>query len=110
MSKLNLIKTIHTFIWLSFNVVLIYLFYAGLTNQIDKWVWIGIGLFVLEGITLMLFKMMCPLTIWARKYSDSEKANFDIFLPPWLAKNNKLIYTTLLTMAILIILYQFLFN
>ncbi len=110
MSRLNLIKTIHTLVWLFFNAVLIYLFYAGLSNQIDKWVWLGIGLFALEGITLLLFKMMCPLTVWARKYSGSEKANFDIFLPHWLAKNNKLIYTTLLAIAILIILYQLLFN
>ena len=31
----------------------------------------------------------------ARKYSDSTKANFDIYLPEWLAKYNKEIYTTI---------------
>ncbi len=91
-----------------FNAVLIYLFYAGITNKIDKWVWIGLGLFVLEGLILLLFKMACPLTVWARKYSNSEKENFDIFLPNWLAKNNKLIYTTLLGIAVSIIFFQLL--
>lgn len=108
MSRLLIIKIVHTVIWIFFNIVLFYLLYAAITNKIDKWVWTGLGLFVLEGIILLLFKMMCPLTVLARKYSDSAKDNFDIFLPNWLAKNNKLIYTSLLIVVILIILVQLL--
>lgn len=102
-SRLLLIKAVHSLVWLFFNIVLIYLFYAAISNKIDKWVWIGLSLFALEGIVLLLFRMMCPLTILARKYSASSKDNFDIFLPNWLAKNNKLIYTSLLLIAIVII-------
>ena len=110
MTKLFLIKTIHTFVWLFFNAVLIYLFYAGISNKIDKWTWIGLLLFVVEGLVLVVFKMMCPLTIMARKYSASTKENFDIFLPEWLAKYNKTIYTSLLVIAIIIIIYRLLTN
>ena len=67
--------------------------YAVIVNKIDKFVWIGIALIIGEGIVLSILKKMCPLTIIARKYSDSTKDNFDIFLPNWLAKYNKLIYT-----------------
>jgi hypothetical protein len=42
------------------------------------------------------FKTMAFITVIARKYSDSTKDNFDIFLPNWLAKYNKLIYTSFL--------------
>ena len=52
-----------------------------LCNRIDKWVWIGLGLFALEGIVLLLFKMMCPLTMMARKYSDSQKTILISFSP-----------------------------
>jgi hypothetical protein len=93
-------------VWLFFNLVIFYLFYAVVTNKIDIWLWIGLGLFVLEGIILALFGMMCPLTVLARKYSDSDRANFDIFLPDWLAKYNKLIYTTFLAIIIIILIYQ----
>ena len=93
MVKLIKIKIIHTIIWLFFNVVLFYMAYAVIVNKIDKFVWIGIALIIGEGIVLIIFKKMCPLTIIARKYSDSTKDNFDIFLPNWLAKYNKLIYT-----------------
>lgn len=94
-AKLNIIKLVHTIIWLFFNVVIFYLYYAAITNKIDKWVWICIGLILLEGLVLLLFKKLCPITVIARKYSDSTKDNFDIFLPLWLAKHNKLIYTSL---------------
>ena len=93
-SKLILVKGIHTLIWLFFNVVLFYMAYAVIADKIDKLVWIGIGLIILEGIVLLVFKKMCPLTIIARNYSDSPKDNFDIYLPNCLAKYNKLIYTT----------------
>ena len=82
--------------------------YAVIINKLDYWLWIGYGLFILEGITLVVFKFFCPLTIMARKYSDSTKANFDIYLPVWLAKYNKQIYTSILIVIIIITIYQLL--
>jgi hypothetical protein len=107
--KLFLIKALHTAIWIFFNVVLFYLLYAILTNRIDKWVWICIGLILLEGLVLLIFKSVCPVTLIARKYSDSQKDNFDIFLPNWLAKYNKLIYTTFFGVIIILLIYQLYF-
>jgi hypothetical protein len=92
------------------NVVIFYLLYAVIINKSDKWVWIGLGFFGLEVIVLLLFKMMCPLTIIARKYSNSSKDNFDIFLPNWLAKNNKLIYSVFLSFILIILVYRLITN
>lgn len=105
-TKLILVKIIHTLIWLFFNVVLFYMAYAVNVNKIDKFVWIGIGLIVLEGVVLLIFNKVCPLTIVARRYSDSTKDNFDIYLPNWLAKHNKLIYTTLFVLIICGLMYR----
>ena len=107
-SKLILVKTFHTLVWLFFNVVLLYMAYAVFVNKIDKFIWIGIGLIVLEGIVLLISNKVCPLTIVARKYSDSTKDNFDIYLPNWLAKWNKLIYTTLFILIVFGIFYRIL--
>jgi len=106
--KLNIIKLVHTIIWVFFNGVIFYLYYAIIKNKIDIWVWICIGLVLLEGIILLIFKRFCPITIIARKYSDSTKDNFDIFLPNWLAKYTKLIYTLLFTIAFIILLIRLL--
>jgi uncharacterized membrane protein YhaH (DUF805 family) len=105
-TKLIIIKSIHTLIWFFFNVVIFYMLYAVVTNRIDQWLWIGYGFFILEGIILLIFKFFCPLTLLARRYSDSGKANFDIYLPEWLAKNNKLIYLSLLFVIFLITIYR----
>ena len=107
-TKLIIIKTTHTLIWLFFNVVIFYMLYAVIVNKIDRWLWIGYGLFILEGITLLAYKFYCPLTIIARKYSKSTNDNFDIFLPNWLAKYTKLIYTSILLIIIILTIYQLL--
>jgi hypothetical protein len=104
--KLALIKIIHTLIWLFFNVVIFYMLYAAITNKLDTWLWIGYGLIGLEIITLLAFKFYCPLTVIARKYSDSTDPNFDIYLPNWLARYNKQIYTAILVVIIAITIFQ----
>jgi hypothetical protein len=107
-TKLTIVKSAHTLIWLFFNFVIFYMLYAAIVNKLDRWLWLGYGLIFLEAMTLLIFKSFCPVTILARKYSDSAKANFDIFLPEWLAKNNKLIYTYIVIVVIFVTAYQLL--
>jgi hypothetical protein len=106
MSKLNLIKLVHTIIWLFFNLVIFNLLYLAVTRSNSKLIWVDLGFILLEGVILVVYKMKCPLTVMARKYSDSTKDNFDIYLPAWLAKNNKLIYTSIVLAALVILIYN----
>jgi hypothetical protein len=106
MKPLTIIKLVHTIIWVFYNVVIFYLLHAVIVNKIDVWVWVCIGLVLLEVLVLLLFKWFCPLTVIARKYSNSVKHNFDIYLPEWLAKYNKQIYTTIFVVALLILTYR----
>jgi hypothetical protein len=48
------------------------------------------------------------LTLIARRYSDSTKDNFDIYLPNWLAKYNKLIYTSIMGIVLVLTIYRLL--
>lgn len=105
-TKLILIKVIHTLIWVFFNFVIFYMLYAVIIDKLDSWLWLGYALIVLEGITLLIFNFFCPLTIIARKYSDSTKDNFDIYLPNWLAKYNKLIYSGIMVIIIILTIYR----
>lgn len=100
--KLVIIKVVHTAIWIFFNIVIFYMLYAVLAGEMDHWFWTGFGLVVLEGLTLLAFKFFCPLTVLARKYSDSTKDNFDIYLPNWLAKYTKLIYTSIMLIILVL--------
>jgi hypothetical protein len=106
-TKLRMVKLLHTAVWVFFNVVIFYFLYAVLVNKIDIWVWICLGFIILEGLILIAFKSVCPITLIARKYSDSQQDNFDIYLPNWLARHNKLIYTSIVILAIFILIYRF---
>jgi hypothetical protein len=82
--------------------------YAVIVNKVDNLVWIGVAVIIFEGAVLLAFKKVCPLTIIARKYSHSTKHNFDIYLPNWLAKYNKQIYTTIFIIIVCGIIYRML--
>lgn len=102
---LIMIKSIHTAVWVFFNIVLAYLFYAVLTDQIGILFWLGIAAYFFEFVILLIYGWNCPLTFWARKHSNSMKDNFDIYLPNWFARHNKTIYSIFI--GILFILFVF---
>ena len=113
-NTLTLIKIIHTLIWVFFNFVIFYMLYAAMptaasyAKKLDLWLWIGYGFILLEGLTLLTFKFSCPLNLLARKYSNSTKDNFDIYLPNWLAKYTKSIYTSIFIIIFIITINQIL--
>lgn len=105
-TKLTLIKSIHTAIWIFFNVVIFYMLYAAIADKLDHWLWLGYGFIALEGLILLTFKSHCPLNLLARRYTRSTQDNFDIYLPSWLARYTKLIYTTIFGIILVITIYQ----
>lgn len=110
MDKLWYVKLIHTLVWLFFVSAIFYVLFCGIKNRIGTLTWVAIGFVLLEGAVLVAFRMVCPLTIIARRYSDSTLDNFDIFLPNWLAKYNKIIFITLFLISLLIVVVRLNFN
>jgi len=104
--KLLTIKLIHTAIWLFMVMVIFFVLYSGISGNINNYTWLGIAIIIGEGLVLLIFKMFCPLTLLARKYSDSQKENFDIFLPNWLAKYNKVIFTSIFLIGLVLVLLR----
>jgi hypothetical protein len=105
-AKLFAVKLIHNLIWAFFVGVIFYILYCGISDQVTQATWIGIALVFGEGAVLIIFKMFCPLTLIARRYSDSKKDNFDIFLPNWLAKHNKLLFTSIFLLAVVLVVIR----
>lgn len=91
---LRFIKTVHTVVWAVF---------AGSIVAIPVLVWFEqwtaatllIGFVLVECLVLVANRMRCPLTNVAARYTDDRRANFDIYLPLWLAKHNKLLFGSL---------------
>jgi len=106
-TKLVLIKSTHTLIWALFVSMIGFVLWSGATNNISIYSWLAVGSVIVEGIVLAIFGGSCPLTIVARKYSNSTKENFDIYLPNWLAKYNKQIFTTLFLIGLILVLIRY---
>lgn len=106
--KLLVIKLFHTLIWIFMVSVIFYVLYSGISGRINILTWISAVIIIMEGAVLALFKMSCPLTILARKYSYSTKDNFDIYLPVWIARYNKQIFTLIFAIGIIIVCFRLL--
>lgn len=104
--RLFYIKLIHTLIWFFYIFIIFYILYAGIYNKINFYLWVAVVLVIIEGIILIIFKWKCPITILGYKYDDNQEIGFDIFLPKWLAKNNKMIFSIIFIIGILIIIYR----
>ena len=91
-----------------FVAAILTVLYSEIANSLTVYTWIASGLVVVEGLILVAFKSHCPLTLLAQKYSSSTKDNFDIFLPEWLARYNKLIFTGLYIIGLVLVGYRLL--
>ena len=105
-AKLLLIKALHTVVWAFFVAVIGYVLYCGIANKLSGYTWLASGLVMAEGVVLLVFRRHCPLTLLARRYSRSRRANFDIFLPNWLARHNQLIFTSIYGVGLLVLGYR----
>ncbi len=99
-SSLVRIKLLHTVIWA---------FFAGCIVTIPVAAWLGrylcsvllIAIVSLEVLVLLFNDWRCPLTNVAGRYTPDRRDNFDIYLPEWLARNNKLIFGALYLCGVL---------
>lgn len=100
---IKLIKIIHTFVWAVMASAVFYVFYAGITKISGLMLWLSIGLIIIETAVLLINKWRCPLTPIAMKYTSDRRENFDIYLPEWLAKHNKLIFSTIFLAGLILV-------
>jgi hypothetical protein len=67
----------------------------------------GLTLLVLGECLVLAFNGgRCPLTDVAARYTDERAANFDIYLPVWLARYNKQVFGSLFVIGELVLLWR----
>ena len=104
--KLNIVKFIHTLVWLIFVAAILYICYAGAFNKVSRLVWYCIGAVLVEGIVLLVNKGKYPLTSLTGKYTNTHPVGFDIFLPKWLAQYNKALFSTIFLVGLSLVLWR----
>jgi hypothetical protein len=92
--SLNAIKLAHTVIWVFFVVCIGAIPICAVTGRLATAA-AFIGVVFLEVLVLIVNGWRCPLTDVAGQYTEERRDNFDIYLPEWLARHNKVIFGTL---------------
>lgn len=93
-SPLWWIKLLHTTVWLFLVCCILALPLAASRGHFRTAAALS-AVVLMECLVLALNRFRCPLTNTATRYSSDSSANFDIFLPAWLARHNQLIFGTL---------------
>ena len=103
-TALVVVKVIHTVVWAFFASSIVATPVAALAGRL------GLAL-VLTAIVLgeiavlAINHMRCPLTDVAGRYTDDRNDNFDIYLPRWLARNNKQVFGALFVTGELVLVW-----
>ncbi len=99
------IKSLHSAVWLFFAGCIVLIPLAG---AIGRFLWAGVlsGLVLLECVVLALNRGRCPLTDVAARYTDERAANFDIYLPEWLARYNKEIFGVIFVLGEVFVVWR----
>ena len=88
---LHRVKLLHTAIWAFFAACILAIPVVAAAGALR----IAMGLVAvvaIEVIVLLLNGLRCPLTGIAARYTPDRRDSFDIYLPLWLARHNKLIF------------------
>ena len=91
---LKAIKVVHTIVWALFAGCIVAIPMASLNGDNRAAFWLA-AIVLVEVAVLALNKWRCPLTALAARYTTDRGASFDIYLPEWLAKHNKVIFGTI---------------
>jgi len=82
---------VHTVIWAFLAACVLAIPVLGWANLYGLVAWVT-GIVLLETLVLVFNGWQCPLTGMAAQHTDDRRANFDIYLPEWLARHNKVIF------------------
>ncbi|HEV8397564.1 MAG TPA: hypothetical protein VGQ37_24940 [Vicinamibacterales bacterium] len=88
---LRAIKVAHTVVWAMLVAVILAIPLLA-WQQRDTAAAVLTAIMLGEVLVLVVNGWRCPLTDLAARYTDDRRANFDIYLPLWLAANNKRIF------------------
>jgi hypothetical protein len=92
---LQVIKVAHTVVWAILVAIILAIPVMAWQNRFTASAVLA-GVMLGEVLVLVANGWRCPLTDLAARYTDDRRANFDIYLPLWLAANNKWIFGSIL--------------
>jgi hypothetical protein len=100
--RLRTVKLLHTAVWAVFAGCIVAIPVLAWQSQF-KFAAVLAGLVLVEVVVLWLNGWRCPLTDVAARYTQDRRANFDIYLPEWLARYNKQLFGPLYGVGLVVL-------
>lgn len=91
LSALRTVKAVHTVVW-AFFVACIFAIPIFAWRGEFKLAVLMIAIVAVEALVILVNDWRCPLTAVAARFTEDRRDNFDIYLPLWLARYNKVIF------------------
>ena len=88
------VKIVHTVVWAFFALCIAAIPVLAWRGEHVRAAWF-VGIVFVEVLVIVLNRWRCPLTPVAARFTEDRRANFDIFLPEWLARHNQTIFGAL---------------
>lgn len=100
-------KTVHTVVWAVFAACVLAIPPLAWRGRLEPAAWLA-GAVLLESLVLAANRWTCPITPLAARFTEDRRANFDIYLPEWLARHNKTIFGSLYLAGLVLLLVRWL--
>ena len=104
-AALRKVKLAHTAVWSFFATSICAIPVLSWTGRTREAL-VCIVIVLVEVLVLAFNRWRCPLTGVAARYTDDRRDNFDIYLPEWLARHNKVIFGLLYVCGLLVTFAQ----
>jgi hypothetical protein len=104
-SMLRVIKIAHTAVWAMLVAVILAIPVLAWQERFTAAA-VLTAVMLGEVFVLVVNGWRCPLTDLAARYTDDRRANFDIYLPLWLAANNKRIFGSIFAAGLVFSLWR----
>jgi uncharacterized membrane protein len=105
LATLRSIKVLHTVVWAVMAGAIVAIPVAAYVGWLRLAAMLS-ALVMVEVVVLAMNRMRCPLTGIAARYTTDRRANFDIYLPLWLATWNKQVFGALFVIGLLYTIVQ----
>ena len=107
-TKLRAVMAIHTVIYLTMAVAVLYTLYAGWSKNDGALLRVSLGLLAIEGVVFSACGMRCPLTALAKTYGRQGGYVGDSFVPERYARHTFRVFGAIMSAGLLLLALNYL--
>ena len=103
---LFVVRALHTIIYVVMASATIAVLFAGLTGATGRWLWLALGLVLIEAAVFIGCGMRCPLTAVAVRYGATRDGAYDTFFPEPCTRHTLTVFGPMMALGVGLLLLR----